>query len=149
MNIFTNMRRWAEKHYPKWLSVVRVVLGLFLVYKGVQFMMGVEKIQTIPGGMDSVLYYVMLFHIVIFVHFVGGIFIAIGLYTRLADIIQIPLIVGALLLVNDPVRMVISGGKIDLILSIVVLALLVVFLVFGSGKMSIDYKKRFKNHGLT
>lgn len=112
-------------------------------------MMGVEKIQTIPGGMDSVLYYVMLFHIVIFVHFVGGIFIAIGLYTRLADIIQIPMIVGALLLVNDPARMVISGGKIDLILSIVVLVLLVVFLVFGSGKMSIDYKKRFKNHGLT
>jgi len=149
MNVFKNMGQWAERHYPKWLSFLRIVLGLFLVFKGVQFMMGVEKIQTIPGGMDSVLYYVMLFHIVIFVHFVGGIFIAIGLYTRLADIIQIPLIVGALLLVNDPVRMVISGGKIDLILSIVVLALLVVFLVFGSGKMSIDYKKRFKNHGLT
>lgn len=111
-------------------------------------MMGVEKIQTIPGGIDSVLYYVMLFHIVIFVHFVGGIFIAIGLYTRLADIIQIPMIVGALLLVSDPARMVISGGKLDLILSIVVLALLVVFLVFGSGKISID-SRRLKNPRMT
>ena len=148
MNVFTKMSQWGERHYPKWLSFVRIALGLFLVYKGVQFMMGVEKIQTIPGGMDSVLYYVMLFHIVIFVHFVGGIFIAIGLYTRLADIIQIPMIIGALLLVNDPARMVISGGQLDLILSIVVLALLVVFLVFGSGKMSID-SRRFKKTGLT
>jgi uncharacterized membrane protein YphA (DoxX/SURF4 family) len=148
MNVFAKMGQWAEMHYPKWLSFVRIILGLFLVFKGVQFMMGVEKIQTIPGGIDSVLYYVMLFHIVIFVHFVGGIFIAIGLYTRLADIIQIPMIVGALLLVSDPARMVISGGKLDLILSIVVLALLVVFLVFGSGKISID-SRRLKNPRMT
>jgi len=148
MNVFTRMGQWGERHYPKWLSFIRIALGLFLVYKGVQFMMGVEKIQSIPGGIDSVLYYVMLFHIVIFVHFVGGIFIAIGLYTRLADIIQIPLIIGALLLVSSPARMIISGGRIDLILSIVVLALLVVFLIFGSGKFSID-SKRFKNTRLT
>lgn len=148
MNILTSIGQWGEKHYPKWLSFIRIALGLFLVYKGVQFMMGVEKIQSIPGGIDSVLYYVMLFHIVIFVHFVGGIFIAIGLYTRLADIIQIPLIIGALLLVSSPARMIVSGGRIDLILSILVLVLLVVFLIFGSGKFSID-SKRYKNAGLT
>ena len=111
-------------------------------------MMGVEKIQSIPGGIDSVLYYVMLFHIVIFVHFVGGIFIAIGLYTRLADLIQIPMIVGAMLLVSSPARIVISGGSVDLVLSIVVLALLVVFLVFGSGRFSID-SRRFRDPRLT
>jgi uncharacterized membrane protein YphA (DoxX/SURF4 family) len=58
------------------------------------------------------------------------------------------LIIGALLLVSNPARMIISGGRIDLILSIVVLALLVVFLIFGSGKFSID-SKRFKNTRLT
>lgn len=148
MNIFTKMSQWGEHHNPRWLSFVRIALGLFLVFKGVQFMMGVEKIQSIPGGIDSVLYYVMLFHIVIFVHFVGGIFIAIGLYTRLADIIQIPMIIGALLLVTDPARMVLTGGHMDLVLSVIILALLLVFLVFGSGKFSID-QRRFRNTRLS
>jgi uncharacterized membrane protein YphA (DoxX/SURF4 family) len=39
---------------------------------------------------------------------------------------------------------VISGGRIDLVLSVIVLALLIVFLIFGSGKLSID-SKRFRN----
>ena len=148
MNIFAKMGQWGEHHNPRWLSYVRIALGLFLVFKGVQFMMGIEKIQSIPGGIDSVLYYIMLFHIVIFVHFVGGIFIAIGLYTRLADIIQIPMIIGALLLVTNPARMVLTGGHMDLVLSVIILALLLVFLVFGSGKLSID-QKRFRNTGFS
>ncbi len=141
MNRFASMIKWADTHNPRWLSVFRIILGVFLIYKGVQFMMGIEKLQTLPGGLDSLLYYTMLFHIVVFVHFVGGIFITLGLYTRWADVIQIPIILGALFLINDQVRVLISAGNVDVILSIIALVLLIVFLVFGSGKFSIDARK--------
>ncbi len=138
MNVLMKTGHWGDSHFPRWLSYVRVALGLFLVYKGMVFMFSINNVQAMPGGTSTLLYYLLLFHIVIFVHFIGGIFIAIGLFTRLADLVQIPIIVGALLLINDPETAVSSGGATEYITSILVLALLVVFLLFGSGKMSMD-----------
>ena len=137
----SKMSDWGDRHYPRWLTIIRIALGLFLVYKSIQFMVGVEKIQSIPGGIDSVLYYVMLFHLVIFIHFVGGVFISIGLFTRLSAIIQIPMIIGALVLVTEEAQAVLPGGQFDQIISIPLIVLLAVFLVFGSGSYSIDSKR--------
>lgn len=138
MNALMKAGHWGETHFPRWLNYVRIVLGLFLIYKGMVFMFSVSKVQDMPGDTSMLLYYLLLFHIVIFLHFIGEIFIAIGLLTRLADLVQIPIIIGALLLINDPETMVSSGGVAKYITSILVLSLLVVFLFFGSGKMSMD-----------
>ena len=42
-------------------------------------MVGIDKIQTLSQDTGSIIYFAMLFHIVVFVHFVGGVFIALGL----------------------------------------------------------------------
>jgi putative oxidoreductase len=65
-----------------------------------------------------------------------------GLFTRIACAIQIPILVGAVFLVNAPRGFLSIGQHMELWLSIVVLVGLIVFMVFGAGRYSIDAKRR-------
>ncbi len=65
---------------------------------------------------------------------VGGVLIALGILTRLASIIQIPIVLGAVFLTsifNEPINTLAWP-------SITALILLVVFTVLGSGPLSLD-----------
>jgi hypothetical protein len=66
----------------------------------------------------------------------GGVFIVIGLFTRLAVLFQIPILVGAIIFVNA--KQGVYQGQSNLFFSIVVLVFLLVFLIQGSGKTSLD-----------
>ena len=37
MSLMHQMNEWSSKHHPKWLVVLRVVLGLCLLLKGLSF----------------------------------------------------------------------------------------------------------------
>lgn len=128
---------WGDQHCPKWLGFVRIALGLFLVYKGLNYMFTIEKIQVVTDNVDQALFYMMLFQIVIFVHFVGGIFITIGIFTKLAGIVQVPILIGALAAVKYPNGYITPGGPIELGITILTLVLLFVIMIFGSGGYSI------------
>jgi len=65
---------------------------------------------------------------------VGGIMITLGILTRFSSIIQIPIVLGAVF-VNDSL---LSPINTQLWYSVVALALLVVFIVIGSGPLSLD-----------
>ena len=76
------------------------------------------------------------------VHMLGGLMIAFGALTRLALLCQIPIVFGAALVVN-PQR----GFRIEnteLWLSILVLGLLLLFMIKGPGRYSID-NRVFRN----
>ena len=133
---------WGDQHCPKWLGFVRIVLGLFLIFKGLYYMFNIEKIQVVTGDLDQALFYMMLFQIVIFVHFVGGIFITIGILTKLASIVQVPILIGALIAVKYPNSYITPGGSIELGVTILVMALLIALVIFGSGGYSIRRKRR-------
>jgi uncharacterized membrane protein YphA (DoxX/SURF4 family) len=77
---------------------------------------------------------------VVVFHLLGGFFIMIGLHTRLACLSQIPILVGAIVLLRSSANGNVPAG--EMVLSIVVLALLLVFLVMGNGPWS--YDKMFK-----
>lgn len=69
-------------------------------------------------------------------HLAGGILISLGLITRWAVVFQIPILIGAVILTGK------QSGMFDFYsqfwLSLLVLALLVLFLVYGSGPFSVD-----------
>ena len=133
---------WGDQHCPKWLGFVRIALGLFLVYKGLNYMFTIEKIQVVADNNDQALFYMMLFQIVIFVHFVGGVFITIGILTKLAGIVQVPILIGALVAMKYPNGYITPGGPIELGITILVLVLLLVIMIFGTGGYSIRRKVR-------
>jgi uncharacterized membrane protein YphA (DoxX/SURF4 family) len=68
------------------------------------------------------------------VHLAGGTLIFLGLFTRMAAIFQLPIVFGAVFFVN----ILLSFVNSELWLSILVLALLVLFVIIGSGPWSLD-----------
>ena len=68
-------------------------------------------------------------HYVIFVHALGGPLIVFGLFTRIVSLIQVPVLIGAIILVNYPKGFLSLGNHIELEISIIVLLGLIVFIV--------------------
>ncbi len=139
MNLANDMHRvesWADKHHPLWIDFLRIGLGLFIFVKGILFIQDTEALQSI---MDKSLFPWVSFsmaHYVAFAHLAGGILIALGLVTRTAILFQLPILIGAVFFIN-PQRGFYSENT-ELWSSVIVLALLIFFLVFGSGRFSID-----------
>ena len=79
---------------------------------------------------------VLLSHYIIFAHLMGGVLLVLGLLTRFASLIQIPILLGAIIFVNaSPVMM---RPLSELLVSIMVLLLLLYFLVVGNGPWSFE-----------
>ena len=76
---------------------------------------------------------IMVAHYVLFAHMLGGVLLATGLLTRFACIIQIPVLVTAI------ITNVLFDQFSQLAIAILVLALLIYFLVIGSGRWSLDW----------
>lgn len=144
MDTLHQIEHWADRHHPRWIDFVRISLGLFILYKGVLFISDTEALMNLIGEMDLGFFHMALAHYVAFAHIVGGILIAMGLLTRLAITAQLPILIGAVFFVNMDSRFLTVTNNVEFVLSLMVLVLLFVFLVFGSGKFSID--DYMKNH---
>ena len=136
MSYVHRIEGWAENHQVKWLAFLRILLGFIIFLKGLFFIMNTDALLAMIANSAFDLYAVMLVHLVASAHLLGGILIVIGLITRIAVLFQIPILVGAIVFVNSKTGF--FSMQPELALSILVLALLLFFLVFGSGKFSID-----------
>jgi putative oxidoreductase len=138
MKVIRNIETWGDTHHPKMLDLIRILLGLFLLLKGIGFLNHypflrdqIIRTNALHLSPDNI---TLLIHYVTLVHMIGGIFILLGLLTRLASLIQIPIVFGAVFFVN----ILSPYFNSELWLSILVLGLLTVFMVIGSGPLSID-----------
>ena len=118
------------------MAFVRIVLGLIIFLKGLFFIMNRDALLTMITNSTFDLYAVLLVHLVASAHLMGGILIMIGLITRIAILFQLPILAGAILFVNSKTGFFSMDS--ELALSVLVLVLLLLFLVFGSGKLSVD-----------
>ena len=138
MNITNKINHWGDKHHPKILDGIRMLLGIFLVVKGLIFfnnaaylrdlIIANRAIRQSPEVITALINYVT------YMHMVGGALIFLGIYTRLWALLQVPIVFGAVFFVNIVSPFVNS----ELWLSILVLALLFLFVVIGSGPLSFD-----------
>jgi putative oxidoreductase len=139
MNLAQRLELWGDRHHPKWLDIVRIVLGIFLCFKGIQFLQNMSSLLNMMTNSLSFNAFVliMLSHYVVFAHLLGGVLLVLGLLTRLACLIQIPVLLGAIFFVNS------SGGYFkpfsELLLSVAVLLLLILFLIIGNGPWSFEW----------
>lgn len=141
MTILQKVEHWGDLHHAKWLDIIRIALGILIFSKGIAVVSNTTALQALllqnnvfdfSGLMSSV-----ALHVVGFVHLVGGILIAIGLVTRFAAVIQIPILLCAVFFVN--LSQGFSMLNSELWLSIIVLLLLILFWVIGSGPFSADH----------
>ncbi|MEO7523999.1 MAG: DoxX family protein [Ferruginibacter sp.] len=126
-------QKTKTKLFPGWLTLLRVLLGLVLIAKGISFFHDSSTLETIIhkrgwGLFES--HAQTTAAIITYANLLGGLFIATGLFTRWVAIIQIPILIGAVVLnIQEDT---------ELALSAVTLLLLFVFVVKGSGAISAD-----------
>jgi putative oxidoreductase len=142
MSVITNIEGWGNSHRPGWLDIFRIILGAFITFKGFQFMFNLESLRTTTGNVDLFLSTAFIEHYIIFAHALGGPLIIFGLFTRIACLVQIPILIGAIVFVNYPKGFLSIGNHMELEMSLIVLAGLIVFVIFGAGKFSLDEKRR-------
>lgn len=138
MNVIHKVEKWGDGHHPRVLDIIRIVLGIFLILKGIAFMENTAGLKSIIesqsdiflpiGVLLTVVYYVT------FVHLVGGTLIALGILTRLSSLLQIPVVFAAVFFVN----VLQSPVNTELWASFTCLVLLFVFMILGSGRLSLD-----------
>ena len=138
MNLLHRIELWGDRHHPKWLDIVRIALGIFLCIRGIQFP---TKMSHLLSRVQDDLSFdsftlVLIGHYVLFAHLMGGILLAAGVFTRLACIVQIPILLGAILFVNPSSDLWHPFS--EMYVSLIVLALLILFLVIGNGSWSAD-----------
>lgn len=142
MNVITNVEKWGNSHRPGFLDAFRILLGIFITYKGLYFTTHMEELEMTAAGANAYFAGATLAHYVIFAHILGGPLMVLGLYTRIVSIMQLPILIGAVFLVNYPKGFLSVGQHMELEVSLVVLIGMIVLMIFGAGRYSIDAKRR-------
>jgi putative oxidoreductase len=118
---------------------LRLTVGFLLMLKGFYFIRNIHELQTMIMESSAPWSTAFMVHYIPWAHMIGGAFIMLGLLTRVAIVLQIPIIIGAIMYNLGANTF---GTGFELALTFAVLALLVYFLVVGSGKISMDeYRK--------
>ncbi len=136
MNFVQRIDTWSERQQVNWILILRVALGLLLWFKGLTFISHTQNLETIISGsrFRDQAHWLALY--VAWAHLFGGVMIMIGLLTRVAVIIQLPVLIGAVFFVNAANGIMTADS--GLWLSILVLVLLIFFLIEGGGSYSMD-----------
>lgn len=138
MNVIHRIEKWGDSHHPRFLDIIRIFLGIFLLLKGLGFMDNTANLKYLIESRTDITVapwvLMLLVYYVTFVHMVGGTLIAMGIMTRFSAIMQIPVVFGAVFFIN----VLESPFNTDLASSIVALVLLVLFAIIGSGRWSIE-----------
>ncbi len=134
----TNITEKTNYNQPRWLTVLRIALGLILMWKGVNFIRDTALLKNMIQQTGVEVFSqnsAVLVFIVTFFNLLGGLFIAVGLFTKTSSIIQIPILITAAFFVNIKIA---GESSSELILSVIVLLLLILFAIKGSGSLSAD-----------
>ncbi len=142
MGKLQQIQLWSASHHPRWLILLRVALGLCLFVKGIFFLTN----TTLPAQLvqDSIVSKTVdwLPLLVTWIHLLGGFLIIIGLFTRWAVLVQIPILAGAVIFINTQRGRFNSAS--ELIFASVILLLLIFFFIEGGGPVSLD--NYFRKH---
>jgi uncharacterized membrane protein YphA (DoxX/SURF4 family) len=124
---------WAEqkKMYP--IDAIRILFGIFLIWKGYQFG---EKPETIPVVMGRFSFIeVFLIVYLVIVQIAAGILIMVGLITRTAIICMLPIMIGAAVYSSRATTVLPYTGT---TWAFICLLLSMAYLAYGSGVFSCD-----------
>ena len=129
---------WVRSNQDLALDVVRIYLGIALFVRGVLILTDSGAfLEGVGADLDQLFIPAAAMIYVAIAHLFGGALLAIGLVTRIAAIVQLPILVGAVFFVHIQDGLLTAGQSLEL--AALVLFLLAVITVFGAGRLSADY----------
>ncbi len=128
---------WLDQYREVAFDLIRIYLGIGLAVRGILFIYRRELfLGLLPPEAPAWLTDPAILTVVALIHVLGGIAIAIGFWTRLAALVQIPVLFGAVFL---SISGMFSADQ-SFQLATLVLFLLVLVLICGSGRWSVDHR---------
>jgi uncharacterized membrane protein YphA (DoxX/SURF4 family) len=142
MELIAKIQRWGDRHHPKWLDYFRILLGVILMWKGIQFATNLEAFTALmkDASLGKAASISLLAHVIIVLHILGGLMIAVGTQTRILCLLNLLILFGAVFFVN--LREDIARPYSEIWLSSFVLIGLLCFLIEGDGVISIEHSKQ-------
>lgn len=128
---------WNHTQQSFLILIARIALGVILLAKGIFFISHAEQLRELILQSNFAIGVGFLTAYIIFAHFFGGVLIILGLLTRVAALLQIPVLLGAIFFIL-PHNPALNMGS-DFILSLIVLCLLIFILIKGSGEISMEH----------
>ena len=128
---------WLNENRDMCIEALRIYLGIALMLKGIQFINNQDLAAEYMKQLSIPFFQFLSIHLIIILHIIGGFLLAIGFLTRIAALIQVPVLLGAIFLIHWNVGL--FGHQQDLEFVILVLFLLLVFVGYGGGRLSVDY----------
>lgn len=129
---------WFDANKDFGYDLMRIYLGVGLFAKGVYFLSDRQFLADILKGTGQLDFAGSIFvHYIALAHLFGGLCMALGLLTRTAALIQIPILVGAIALVHLKEGLFTRGQTLEF--SLLVLFLLILTLMYGAGRFSLEY----------
>jgi len=135
MKLLTQIKNWTENHNPKWLALLRVALGAILLLRGVAFLNNLPELERMINDNNLSDYKNLLKNALPWVHIVGGFLIIIGIFTRFAAFVQIPVLLAIVILITN--KSDVFAVETNLGFTIFILLLLLLFVLEGSGTLSL------------
>ncbi len=135
------IEKWSTTHHPRWLVLPRIALGICLFLKGISFISNTVYLDSILAvtNLDTTGAWLPL--IITWLHLLCGFLIIIGLFTRWATLLMIPILLGAVIFVNAPRGVFAAESEFGF--SLAVLLMLIFFFIEGDGPLSLgDYFKK-------
>jgi len=136
MSRYRTVADWIQEHRAVAIDLVRMYLGIGLFVRGLLFAYQSQGVEVLVDLSEFSFASAALAHYVTFAHLVGGLMLAVGLLTRLAALVQIPILAGAVFLVHFQQGLLSTNQSLEF--SALVFFLLVVVFVFGPGEWSTD-----------
>lgn len=129
---------WADRHHPKWIDLLRILLGIVLIIKGITLILNKDQVILMmeKSNIDVFSFLVSSQYVIAF-YIAGGLLIAIGLMTRVVSLLEIPIIIGTIIFINYHQGLFALNSDLGYLL--LILFLLLFFLFYGSGPISVDY----------
>lgn len=128
---------WLDGYREIAFDLIRMYLGIGILVRGILFLINASTfVALLPENAPEWLTERWVHLSVAGVHIAGGLAITIGLWTRIASLTQIPILFGAVFL---SLGSLFSASQ-SLELSSLVLFMLFLVLICGSGKWSVDTK---------
>jgi uncharacterized membrane protein YphA (DoxX/SURF4 family) len=133
---FNNLFGWFNSKLEFAYSAIRVFLGLALLIRGVVLFSNPHIITSLAGGHEDYWWY----SLVMVAHIFGGLFLTVGFQARIASLVQLPILFGAVFFLHLKDGLASVGQSLEL--STLVLFLLTIYFLFGAGPLSFDNKTK-------
>lgn len=130
MNQFNELLNRLNSNQDYAYSIIRIFLGAALFLRGWALVSNPEAIFAFVGEENLHMWY----SYITIGHLLGGFCLTFGIMARLAALFQVPILIGAVFISEKGLMM---GGQ-SLELATLVLFLLIIIFIFGSGPLAVS-----------